>query len=396
MSSPKGSDLDYDLDEVLGAFDERYGERVDAQRLRKLQAALKFTNMRIEELKALGSELECDDAVSLLDGLPSSDPKNTVEDHESRLGQLVTAIEECQIRIQDSYQERIIREKRGFKSLAEAANTLAAECVTARSFQSSFKVETQLSSSARDRVVVARYLAKARKVLDEFTQRSPEHVVPASLIESADSLICAANAKQVQTRYDRFFSAIKGEELRCRQQQARERERIEKLQQERARVAVGSLIAGTLEDMGYEVSGIDESCFVRNGELYAQSHKYPGYVAKLTMDGETSAIRCESVRLETDSAMASDSATYGRAEKDHEYDSYWCSRDQLGELQRRTAEKGLVTRFNVIEKGAPPVARMARSKLPDLEGDRNEMPDELLEIIATGEREMEMDIGGNS
>jgi hypothetical protein len=260
----------------------------------------------------------------------------------------------------------MIDKKSGLKELVKIAGSSAMGGIEAGRFRGSLDTEIQFAQSDIGRAAVAQFLANARRLLDEFVRQNPGHVVSADTIALVDELSMITDEGQGKVTLGRFKTALSGEAEQSRIAAERAEKQALALDRARTRLAVGALVAQELEAMDYTVSGIDETCFAKDGHLYMQDREAPGHAVRITVAPDGKGLVSTPIRLETDEAMAADTSVGGASREDKQFDSDWCSSKGLKRLERRLEVKGLKTGFGIIDRNASPVVRMARSEMPKM------------------------------
>lgn len=121
----------------------------------------------------------------------------------------------------------------------------------------------------------------------------------------------------------------------------REAEMKAQIEKERLRAAVSFQVANILENMGYEVSGLDETAFTRDGKLYAVKHAYPDHVMVFEVDKQTSTLITSPHRV-VEENTTTDSKK--REQGDLEFDANWCEEDVLV-FKKAAAARGMGLKF---------------------------------------------------
>lgn len=123
----------------------------------------------------------------------------------------------------------------------------------------------------------------------------------------------------------------------------KEAEMKARLEKERLRTGVSFQIANILENMGYEVSGLDESAFTKDGKLYAVKHDYPDHVMVFEVNKQTSALTTSPHRVVEDN-ITTGAGEEGLNESDLAFDENWCEKDVLA-FKKAAAARGVGLKF---------------------------------------------------
>ena len=194
----------------------------------------------------------------------------------------------------------------------------------------------------RARKLMAEVDGQVAHISDELRQKL-ESVLSAQ--SRNEALVAEAHLKAaVATELER----VAAEKVRRqKEQQARQKEQ-QRLQTDR----VAALMAQSLEEMGYVVSGVDESAYTQNGQIIACNPEQPDYAVRLTMDRANEQVRSNVVRLvdpKTDSstrtAEQQKQDQKRDQEQDQEADVSWCKYEGIGRFREKLIDKGVDVGF---------------------------------------------------
>jgi len=202
-----------------------------------------------------------------------------------------------------------------------------------------------VASRAQD--IRLRTLASAAARMVEALPQADEFGLSDAVLEQLDQVMTAENESGAQIELERLRHCVAEEDKR-HTLLARERAQTERqnqvLKKRMETVEVAHLVANTLEDLGYAVSGIDETVFVRDGHLYALSKEWPDHAVRFEFDPAGQNLRAVPARLEQNTTPSEAHAREDRAD-DQRFDTAWCSAQGLGELGVRLKERGIDVRF---------------------------------------------------
>ncbi len=145
-----------------------------------------------------------------------------------------------------------------------------------------------------------------------------------------------------------------------------ERERISLAEEQREQTQwVAEQIATVLEDLGYTVSGVDETAFVEKGFLYASCESFPDHVMRFELDFNGNGIKSVPLRVVGEgNEIAAEQDSIAR--EDIDFDSDWCSADRLSSFRTLSAKRGLTIKFKADHPaGTQAVRCIAESELGD-------------------------------
>lgn len=125
---------------------------------------------------------------------------------------------------------------------------------------------------------------------------------------------------------------------------------------QREREMVAATIRDTLEDLGYEVSDIEETAFMRDGALYASRTDQPDHAVRMQI-GEFGQLRVEPVRIVSAGETRGEADRARQAREDASFDRAFCSsKGGLGEFLSTARSRGLKATVSAVhEAGTQPV-----------------------------------------
>ena len=104
-------------------------------------------------------------------------------------------------------------------------------------------------------------------------------------------------------------------------------------------------MAQSLEEMGYVVSGVDESAYTEDSQIIACNPEQPDHAVQLTVDPANEQVRSNVVRL-VEPETASSTRTSEQQKQDKEADARWCNAQEIGRFRRELNDKGVDVRFS--------------------------------------------------
>lgn len=161
------------------------------------------------------------------------------------------------------------------------------------------------------------------------------------LHQNLKSVLSAASHSEAQIAAARLEATVSAELKRVAAEKVRRQEEQQHLQMDR----VAALMAQSLEEMGYVVSGVDESAYTEDGQIIACNPEQPDYAVRLTMDPASEQVRSNVVRL-VESATASSTRTSEQQEQDKEADGSWCNVEGIGRFRKELRDKGVDVPFS--------------------------------------------------
>lgn len=161
------------------------------------------------------------------------------------------------------------------------------------------------------------------------------------LRQKLKSVLSAASHSEAQIAAAHLEGAVSAELKRVAVEKIRRQEEQKRLQTDR----VAALMAQSLEEMGYVVSGVDESAYTKDRQIIACNPEQPDHAVRLTMDPANGQVRSNVVRL-VEPATASSTRTSEQQEQDKEADARWCNAQEIGCFRGELKKKGVDVGFS--------------------------------------------------
>lgn len=207
---------------------------------------------------------------------------------------------------------------------------------------------------------------KAREMLEHAFAADGEMELSNELLEVLDQVFEAENESKAIEALDRLRQGIMNEKKKRQDalRAEREREIREKAEDQRETARrVAEQIAAVLEDLGYSVSGIDETAFVEKGHLYAGRTDFHEHVLRFELDPDGQAIKSVPLRVlaeRSGDVLSEESAR----RQDIEFDQTWCSADALKKFRDGAAARGVGVKFKAERKaGTQTLQRISEREL---------------------------------
>ena len=220
--------------------------------------------------------------------------------------------------------------------------------------------EDRLGRSALNAQMLDEIFGEARKLMAKV-DREVVHVSEGlrrqlAILLSADSLAKAGIEKA------KLEQLVDEELARTREEKEKRKEELARMQIDR----VAALMAHTLEEMGYVVSGTDEAAYVRDGHIFAHRSDRKDHAVRLTIDREARQVATNVVRLVDRTADKSDAGTEDARRQDSEADDDWCGPNGIGRFRQRLGERGVGVNFKRTGRdGDRPVASVSVDEVLD-------------------------------
>ena len=192
----------------------------------------------------------------------------------------------------------------------------------------------------------------ARKLMAEV-DRKVAHVSD-DLRGKLAAVLSAESHGEAQIAEARLKAAVRGELQRVEAEKVRRQKEQKRLQTDR----VAALMAQSLEEMGYVVSGVDESAYTRDGQIIACNPEQPGHAVRLTMNAAGQQVRSNVVRLVERGTPAG--SRKGEQEEDAKADRLWCHPEGIGRFRTELEKKGVGVEFaRANPRGQPQLESVA-------------------------------------
>jgi len=183
-------------------------------------------------------------------------------------------------------------------------------------------MQSQLQSANQIRAMAER----AREIMEDLAKYGDEELSHQTL-EAIEGVLDAPNEARAYENLLLLRERAAIEKSAMEESRRKKKEAEEKALQERRRRMVASEIARALEDMGYTVSGVNETAFVSHGSLYAVRTEWPGHAMRFDFDSTGSGIISTPLRVVEKGGGEKSKAEAGISEKDAEFDRDWCRPD---------------------------------------------------------------------
>lgn len=387
MSGPKCGELSYELNLLNDTFDVLVGNSVKGaasviqgtasavysgaselnqkrkqyiidSKIAALKLKIHSKLSYLEELHSSAEKIGDDEHYSSIVNVPTFSDMTTLKEYENGLEELDQVILKYQSHIAEFFEKKLLEEKMGLQDLSQIASDDAEPFITANAVIRSIENEASFANKKKDQRVISQYGEKIQKLFSDMSKKYPGSVIPSSIIDLSTRLLSSKNLAQAQNRYDKINTMLEAHETDLEEEAIEAAQIREQEEKDNINTMIGMVIASTFEEMGYEVSGIEETCYVRNGEIFAQHSQFPNHAIKLTLDKENNhKISSEPVKV------GPANEAYESESSGTEFDRFWCSKGQVGELRKRLKEKNLGLSLKPVKPGIPD--KKAENKLPE-------------------------------
>ena len=210
--------------------------------------------------------------------------------------------------------------------------------------------ETWRGQQARDRELRQTTFEQAQELMSKLDGRITR--TPAKIGQLLEAVGAATSRSDAMLMRNRLKTEV---DLALEEVERRERQRkkaMEAMKLDR----VAELMARSLEDMGYAVSGIEETAYVEDGHIIAYRPERPGHAVRLVVDRDTSEVTSNVVKLVE---SRKDALPGAMDQEDREADDDWCNPDGIGRLARSLAAKGVSVHFTKASTGQERIQAVA-------------------------------------
>ena len=200
--------------------------------------------------------------------------------------------------------------------------------------------ERLLGLQAQEKEFLRRLFEDARKLMAQV-DREVVHVSE-DLHRQLGVVLSAGSYEEAKVEKAKLKHLVDRElERTGKEREQRQRER-DNLQMNR----VADLMAFSLEEMGYAVSGTDETAYVENGHIIAHSTDHGDHALRLTIDRENRRVTSNVIRLADPAAVGEGyQPTEEEREQDRTADASWCNAEQIGRFGNKLREHGIDLNF---------------------------------------------------
>ena len=161
------------------------------------------------------------------------------------------------------------------------------------------------------------------------------------LRQKLKSVLSAESHSEAQIAEAHLKVAVFAELKRVEVEKVRRQNEQKRLQTDR----VAALMAQSLEEMGYVVSGVDESAYTEDGQIIACNPEQPDHAVRLTMDPANEQVRSNVVRL-VEPRTDSSTRTFEQQKQDKAADACWCNAQEIGRFRGELKNQGVDVRFS--------------------------------------------------
>ena len=179
---------------------------------------------------------------------------------------------------------------------------------------------------------------RARKLMAEVDGQVAH--ISDELRQNLKSVLSAASHPEAQIAEAHLQAAVSAELKRVEAEKIRRQKEQKHLQMDR----VAALMEQSLEEMGYVVSGVDESAYTEDGQIIACNPEQPDHAVRLTMDSANEQVRSNVVRLMEPGTTTARTAE--QKKQDVDADRSWCDEKGIGRFRGELKDKGVDVRFS--------------------------------------------------
>ena len=199
--------------------------------------------------------------------------------------------------------------------------------------------EQLLGRQGQDKELRRTVFKRARELMAEVDGQVAH--ISDELSQKLKSVLSAESHPAAQIAAAHLKTAVSAELKRVEAEKVCRQKEQKRLQMDR----VAALMAQSLEEMGYVVSGVDESAYTKDGQIIACNPEQPDHAVRLTMDPANEQVRSNVVRL-MKQGTASSTRTSEQQEQDKKADARWCNRQAIGRFKTELKDKGVDVSFS--------------------------------------------------
>ena len=199
--------------------------------------------------------------------------------------------------------------------------------------------EQLFARQGQDKELRRTVFERARKLMAEVDGQVSH--ISDELRQKLKSVLSAESHSEAQIAAAHLEVAVCAELKRVAAEKVRRQKEQKRLQTDR----VAALMAQSLEEMGYVVSGVDESAYTKDGQIIACNPEQPDHAVRLTMDPANEQVRSNVFRL-VEQETASSTRTAEQQEQDNEADESWCNAKGIGRFRKELKDKGVDVSFS--------------------------------------------------
>ena len=329
---------------------EREQRRSEA-RLERERQALAGAKAQLKELKDNLAALEAQaaDFVRNFNGIELPNPPQLPSVDEADAGAILAFVadnEATVARYRSKLNEAMLKFRReqaigeGRDEVLEWYSTYApATSRTAGNVIGAANNERLLGRQSQDKELRRTVFEHARKLMAEVDGQVAH--ISDELRQKLESVLSAESHPEAQIAEAHLEGAISAELKRVAAEKVRRQKEQQRLQMDR----VAALMAQSLEEMGYVVSGVDESAYTKDGQIIACNPEQPDHAVRLTMDSANEQVRSNVVRL-VQPGTASSTRTSEQKKKDNAADNSWCNAEGVGRFKKELKDKGVEVSFS--------------------------------------------------
>ena len=199
--------------------------------------------------------------------------------------------------------------------------------------------EQLLGRQGQDKELRCTVFERARKLMAEVDGQVAH--ISDELRQKLKSVLSAESHSEAQIAEAHLEVAVSAELKRVAAEKIRRQKEQKHLQMDR----VAALMEQSLEEMGYVVSGVDESAYTEDGQIIACNPEQPDHAVRLTVDPANEQVRSNVVRL-VEPETASSTRTSEQQKQDKEADARWCNAQEIGRFRGELKDKGVDVSFS--------------------------------------------------
>lgn len=209
-----------------------------------------------------------------------------------------------------------------------------------------------INASREQAARLTAYTNEAKRLIAILDTGNAE--IPEQLLGRLDEVFASTSDHQGRAALELLKQEVVAEQARRADGERRLAQARQAIENQRKRALIADQISGILEDMGYSVSGIDETAFVQDGQLYAWNKNSPAHALSVDLDSTGQGITVSPLRITGEHEQTSGAAdAHQKKVADTEFDTVWCNSGKGGIKEFKTRLKDRKIGFSYARKNKP-------------------------------------------
>lgn len=358
-----------DLASAAGAAAGDLQRRVIVQReINRLEDQLHSYNRQILEFKSTIFAISPSDIHAKSAETVTDTDAMTIGELRATVAAAAKLNSELAAHAQDVLENYVRNHRPSLEELKKSAKSSSKLLLTASAVMPVFDRASTQARALADKQFLENYVSEVSELLGIFRDQHPDYQLSDEVLELANAMLVAENKAQAMNIFDQLQAnlqlAVKDATNIAERRKAIALE--ERLKHESE--MIGALIIDAMKETGAEVSGIEESCFVEDGEIYVKLPGHPNNAARFTIDRKSGKyLKSELIRDDGFEQSAD-----AKQKEDKAWHDAWCNPQGLGRFRKSMAFKNVaLTLTESLEYDAAiPTDPVAKKEQPQSLRDR--------------------------